>query len=60
MASKKETWNLDKDGKGTKVTVDTRDDGYQKTTVQEASTNWFGYRNAGNIISTSETTVKKK
>lgn len=59
MSSKKESWNLDKNGKGTKTTTETRDDGSQKIIVQKAHTDWWGNKQAREIISTETRTPKK-
>ncbi len=60
MSSKKESWNIGKDGKGTKTTTETRDDGRQTVTVQKAHTDWWGNKQAREIISTEKRTPNKK
>lgn len=60
MSSKKESWNLGKNGKGTKTTIETRDDGRQKITVQKAHTDWWGNKHAREIISTENRIPKRK
>lgn len=52
MNSKKEHWNITKNGKGTKTTTETKSDGSQRITVQKAHTGWLGGKHAREIIST--------
>ena len=59
MSSKKEEWNLNKDGKGTKTTTETRDDGSKTITVQKAHTDFWGSKQAREIISTEKVTPKR-
>ena len=54
MSSKKESWNMGKNGKGTKTTTETRNDGSQRITVQKAHTGWLGGKHAREIISTEK------
>lgn len=60
MSSKKESWNIGRDGKGTKTTTETKDDGRQKITTQKAHTDFWGTKQAREIISTENRTPKRK
>lgn len=59
MTSKKEEWNIDKDGKGTKTTTITNENGSQNITVQNAHLDWLGNKQAREIISEETRTPPK-
>ena len=60
MASKKESWNIGKDGKGTKTITRTDDKGNQRITTQKAHIGPLGGRHATTIISEERRTPKKR
>jgi len=60
MSSKKEEWDIKKDGKGTKTTTTTKDDGSQHITTQKAHTGPLGGKHAREIISEEDRTPSKK
>jgi hypothetical protein len=50
-SSKKETWNIGKNGKGTKTTERTDSNGNKRIVVQKAERGFWGGKSAHGIIS---------
>ncbi len=59
MSSKKENWNMGKNGKGTKTTTYTKDNGSQRIITQKAHYDFWGNKKAREITGEERRTPRR-